>query len=163
MEILLHAPDSLFSERIPENLQGRLTIAEGDSDDLPTIARMNETIFAEERIINTFDRDDLLMLIALYDGEPVGFKIGYRENRFVFYSAKGGVMEEYRKLGIARAMLYAMIDQAQLMGYRRFAYDTFPNMHAGMTIMGLREGFRVVRADFNHAYNDFRLRFEKKL
>jgi GNAT superfamily N-acetyltransferase len=103
------------------------------------------------------------MLIALYDEKPVGFKIGYRENRFVFYSAKGGVLESYRTLGVARAMMYAMIDQAQLMGYRRFAYDTFPNMHPGMTIMGLREGFRVVRADFNQAYHDFRLRFERKL
>ena len=163
MEIITHSTDSLFAERIAVQLEGHLTIAEDAADDLPTIAGMNASIFGEERIINSFDRDDLLMLVALYDEEPIGFKIGYRENRFVFYSAKGGVQEPFRNRGIARAMLYAMLDQAQIMGYKRFAYDTFPNMHPGMTIMGLREGFKVVRADFNHSYHDFRLRFEKTL
>ena len=49
------------------------------------------------------------------------------------------------------------------MGYRRFAYDTFPNKHPGMTVMGLREGFRVTAAGYNAAYRDYRIRFEKKL
>jgi hypothetical protein len=32
-----------------------------------------------------------------------------------------------------------------------------------MTILGLNEGFRVVKADFNKAYKDWRLRLEKGL
>ena len=163
MEIIHHTDDSFFSTLVSDTLDGRLENAEAEMDDLSAIADLNSAIFNEERIINSFDRDDLLMLVALFDGTPVGFKIGYRENRFVFYSAKGGVVEEHRHQGIARAMLFAMMDRAQMMGYKRFVYDTFPNMHSGMTIMGLREGFRVVRADFNHTYRDFRLRLEKKL
>lgn len=132
-------------------------------DQLDVLRPLNKTIFDEERIINTFDRDDLLMYLA-YDGAvPVGFKVGYRENRFCYYSAKGGVLEAYRRQGIARALLYRMQDDARALGYQRFAFDTFPNRDPGMTIMALHEGFRLARADFNSTYRDYRLRFEKAL
>lgn len=130
---------------------------------LDVIRRLNLTIFKEQRIINTFDRDELLMLLAYVDDRPVGFKIGYRESRFVYYSAKGGVLPDYRRLGVARHLLHVMLDHARRSGYTRFAFDTFPNKHPGMTIMGLTEGFRVTKADYNTAYKDYRLRFEKKL
>lgn len=132
-------------------------------DQLDTIRWMNHVIFDEERIINSFEREDLLMLLASVDDEPVGFKIGYRESRQTFYSAKGGVLEEWRRLGISRKLLYAMIEYVRRKGYRTFAFDTFPNKHPGMTVMGLDEGFKVTRADYNPAYKDFRLRFEKKI
>lgn len=132
-------------------------------DSLATIRRLNEVIFEEERIINTFDREDLMILLALVDDVPAGFKIGYRENRFTFYSAKGGILNEYRGRGIARKLLEEMASRAKDWGYRRLAYDTFPNMHPGMTVLGLATGFKVVKADFNTVYRDFRIRFEKPI
>ena len=116
-----------------------------------------------ESIINTFEREDLMMLVAYHAELPVGFKIGYKENRFLFYSAKGGVIDGYRGQGIAQLLLDEMIARASSWGFKRIAYDTFPNMHVGMTVLGLRKGFRVVKADFNTAYNDFRLRLEKAI
>jgi GNAT superfamily N-acetyltransferase len=132
-------------------------------DALPVIRRLNHTIFNEARIINQFDRRDLTMLMAYADEEPVGFKIGYGESRGIFYSAKGGVVEEWRRHGIARQMLADMMEEARQMGYKRFAYDTFPNMHPGMTMMGLIEGFQVTAAGYNATYKDYRIRFEKDL
>lgn len=132
-------------------------------DQLEVVRVLNKAIFDEERIINTFDRDDLLMLVAYVDGEPVGFKIGYRENRFTFYSAKGGVLPAFRRRGIARRLLGEMVSRVSSRGYLRLAYDTFPNRHPGMTVMGLATGFRLVKTDFNATYQDFRLRFEKRL
>ena len=140
-----------------------LRIVEVDQSALDVIRRMNRAIFGERRIINTFDRKDLLMLMAYVDEEPAGFKIGYRENRRTFYSAKGGVMPAYRGDGLARTLLHVMMECAREKGFVVFAYDTFPNMHPGMTILGLREEFQVTRADFNTKYRDYRLRFEKKL
>jgi hypothetical protein len=64
---------------------------------------------------------------------------------------------------VALKMLNEMMDRARERGYIRFAYDTFPNLGAGMTIMGLEEGFRVVKADFNKTYKDWRIRLEKRL
>lgn len=130
---------------------------------LRVIRRLNMTIFDERRIINTFDREDLLMLLALLGEEPVGFKIGYRLRSDTFYSAKGGVLPQYRRRGIARAMLHVMMDCVRDWGYRTFIYDTFPNQHPGMTVLGLSEGFRIVKAGYNAQYDDYRLRFLKEL
>ncbi len=139
------------------------SIIEVDHSAIDVIRDLNVSIFNEERIINTFDREDLMMLLAIVDGDAVGFKIGYRENRFVYYSAKGGVLREHRRQGLAMKMLYEMMSRARRRGYVRFAYDTFPNRGPGMTIMGLSEGFRVVKADFNKTYKDWRIRLEKRL
>ncbi len=140
-----------------------LTIAEVGLDRLDLIRRLNVAIFDEEQIIKTFERDDLLMLVARSEGTAVGFKLGYRLDPRSFYSAKGGVREAYRRRGVARALLYAMLDLVRERGYNRFVYDTFPNKHPGMTVMGLDEGFRVIRAGYSPRYQDYRLRFELSL
>lgn len=129
-------------------------------EELPVIDRLNREIFEEKRIINSFDRGDLLILLAEVKGEPVGFKLGYRQNRMVYYSAKGGVRAPFRGQGIAVALLEEMLRHARKGGYRRFAYDTFPNRHPGMAVMGLKRGFRITEADFNRTYQDFRIRLE---
>jgi len=132
-------------------------------DNMDAIFELNETIFGEERVINTFDRKDLVLLLATFDDVPIGFKVGYRENRFVFYSAKGGVISSFRRRGIALALMDAMMDRARKRGYARLAFDTFPNLHPGMTVLGIQEGFRLMKADYNATYREYRLRFEKRL
>lgn len=151
-------------------------MADGPCEDLPEIRiveaglaqmgvvrSLNEAIFEEERVINTLERDDLLVLLAYLGDEPIGFKIGYRESRFVFYSAKGGVLPEYRRCGVARKLLEEMLRRVKKKGYVRFAFDTFPNRHPGMAVLALTEGFRLTKADYNALYKDYRLRFEKKV
>jgi len=140
-----------------------LTISELSLDEVDIIRQMNCIIFDEERIINTFERQDLMLLVAHFEDIPAGFKVGYRENRFIYYSAKGGVLPEFRRRGIARFLMEAMLDRATDLGYRRFAFDTFPNLHPGMTVLAVNNGFRLVKADYNTAYREYRLRFEKKL
>ena len=127
------------------------------------VQALNRLIFGDDRVLFRLDRDDLVFLLAM-DGEtPVAFKAGYAESATTFYSAKGGVLQEHRRRGIARLLLDRLVDEARAMGYRRFAYDTFPNKHPGMTVMGLAEGFRVTAAGYNAAYRDYRLRFERRL
>ena len=140
-----------------------LTISEISLDEIDVIWQMNRIIFDEDRIINSFERPDLMLLVAHFEGIPAGFKVGYRENRFIYYSAKGGVLPEFRRRGIARFLMEAMIERSDCMGYRRFAFDTFPNLHPGMTVLALDQGFRLVKADYNTAYREYRLRFEKQL
>ncbi len=127
------------------------------------VEALNARIFGDERVIQRLDRAHLLLLLASLDGAPVGFKVGYGESATTFYSAKGGVLEAHRHRGLARAMLHRMMAEARALGYARFAYDTFPNKHPGMTVLGLAEGFVVTAAGYNAAYRDFRIRFEKAL
>lgn len=144
-------------------MQAAISIQQVGFEHLDIIRKLNVTIFEEERVINTFDREDLLMLLAYMDKEPIGFKIGYRQDAETFYSAKGGVLATCRRQGIARMMLYDMLERVKKMGYARFTFDTFPNKHPGMTIMGLEEGFYVAKADFNTVFQDYRLQFEKAI
>ena len=135
------------------------------------IRALNQAVFGDDRVIFRLDRDDLLLLLAVAvpdgraggDRRPVGFKVGYRESAETFYSAKGGVVDGWRRRGVARALLERMEDEARAMGYGTFAYDTFPNKHPGMTALGLAAGFRVTAAGYNAAYRDYRLRFERPL
>jgi GNAT superfamily N-acetyltransferase len=140
-----------------------LTISEVGRERLDLIRDLNVEIFDDDHIINTFERDDLLMLVAWVEGAAVGFKIGYQFDVSGYYSAKGGVKADYRRQSIARALLYALMDAARSRGYERFIYDTFPNKHPGMTVMGLDEGFRVIKANYSPRYEDYRLRFERSL
>lgn len=132
-------------------------------DQIDVIRKMNKVIFDTEHIIRTFDRPALLILLATVGGAPAGFKIGYERRGDTFYSAKGGVMPAFRRRGIARALLYDMVDRARQQEYRRFMYDTFPNKHPGMTVLGLDEEFEVIQAGYSSKYQDYRLRFAKSL
>jgi GNAT superfamily N-acetyltransferase len=149
-----------ISPDAPDAAEVPLDIVEVGLERLDTIRRLNLEIFDDEHIIKTFERDDLLILLACSGGTEVGFKIGYQLNATTFYSAKGGVRPPYRRNGIARALLYAMLHVVARRGYDRFVYDTFPNKHPGMTVLGLDEGFEVVRAGYSTQYQDYRLRFE---
>lgn len=140
-----------------------LRVVEIGMGQIGVIRKLNYEIFQEQRIINTFRRSDLLLLVAYVGETPVGFKVGYRESRRVFYSAKGGVLPAYRRHGIARLLLDEMLTRIRAKGYQVFAYDTFPNRHPGMAVMGLSLGFRLAHADYNAAYQDYRLRFELEL
>lgn len=167
------------SDRVQTTADIALRIERVGMDQFPTVQRLNVAVFDEVRVINQLDRPDLVMLLA-YRGpsagsprqgsgqagraeEPVGFKVGYGESETTFYSAKGGVLEMHRGRGIAKALLVRMMDEARALGYERFAFDTFPNMHPGMTVLGLRAGFRVTAAGYNATYQDYRLRLEKGL
>ncbi len=128
-----------------------------------TIFKLNQVIFDEDRVINSFNRQGLLQLLALHRGRPVGFKIGYEQRPGVFYSAKGGVLPDHRRMGIATALLDEMIAIVRKDGYQKFVFDTFPNMHPGMTMLALAREFRLTKADFNHTYQDYRLQFTREL
>jgi len=140
-----------------------LTIHQLGIGDLDAIRHLNHLIFAEDRVINSFEKEDLLILVARIDGKPVGFKVGYRENKKIFYSAKGGVLPEYRRQGLALHLLKHMMIRAKQMNYSIVAFDTFPNLHPGMTILALANGFRLIKSDFNAVYKEYRLRFERRL
>lgn len=141
----------------------QIQIVQTDLSMLPLLKQLNQRIFGDEQVISRLDREDVIVLIAHIDHQAIGFKVGYLGTEQAFYSAKGGVLLEYRRQGVARQLLYEMMSIAREKGYQKFVFDTFPNLHAGMTIMALKEGFRVINTEFNTTYKDYCIRFEKLL
>lgn len=99
----------------------------------------------------------MVVLGAFIQDIPIGFKIGYGRKEGEFYSAKGGVLPEYRRQKLADAMMYEMIEIAREARFQVFTYDTFPNMNPGMLILGLNYGFKVTYAGYNARYNDYQI------
>lgn len=124
---------------------------------------INRCIFNEERIINRTDHEYMIILRASIQDITVGFKVGYGRKKGVFYSAKGGVLKEYRNMGIAEKLMDEMMLAASFLGYSFFHYDTFPNLHPGMLVLGLKKGFQISDAKYNAQYKDFQITLMKSL
>lgn len=121
------------------------------------ILPMNKILFGEDRVINSYDRNDLLIFLLEVDGLRAGFKVGYGKDEGIFYSAKGGVMPAFRRRGFARLMTLEMMRMAHKLGYSTFEFDTFPNQAPEMLMMGLNDGFKVTDTGWNEVHKDFRI------
>jgi GNAT superfamily N-acetyltransferase len=140
-----------------------ITIRKGSKLDLTKVNMLNYEIFGEDRLINSLDHDYLLILLAEVESVPIGFKIGYGLSAGVFYSAKGGVLSNWRKKGLAKRLLRAMEDTVRLDGYRELRYHTFPTRWPGMLSLGRSAGYDILEAVWNPVYNDYQILMFKKL
>lgn len=152
----------LAPDLLPDGPSG-LHVERVGLDRFDEVRALNAEVFGEGRVIYRLDRVDLTVLLASVAGRAVGYKVGYAESATTFYSAKGGVLDAWRRMGVARTLLLRMEEEARRMGYARFAFDTFPNKHPGMTVLGLAAGYTLATAGYNAAYRDVRLRFERTL
>jgi len=147
---LYDAPELIFSDKSLKLFRLPLT-------QIDRILSMNKILFGEDRVINSYDRNDLLILLLEIDSIRAGFKVGYGQQDGIFYSAKGGVMPAFRRQGLARLMTIEMMKLAANRGYESFEFDTFPNQAPEMLMMGLYDGFKVTDAGWNEVHMDFRV------
>lgn len=140
-----------------------LTVRRDSMPHLDAVMDLNGRVFGERRLINRLDHDPLIFLTAHMHGQLVGFKIGYAQNRKVFYSAKSATDPGFRRRGISRALMDAMIHDAILLGFRELQYDTFPARYPGMMVIGLKYGFRIRCMLWNQDYHDFQVRMVRRL
>jgi GNAT superfamily N-acetyltransferase len=146
----MHTPELVLK-------MGTVSVFRLSISQLNLLQDMNHILFHEDRIINSFEKPDLTLLLLQVDGIRAGFKVGYGLGNGAFYSAKGGVMPVYRRRGFARLLTIEMMKLAQQKGYRRFEFDTFPNKGYEMLVMALSDGFKVTDAGWNEVHNDFRI------
>jgi GNAT superfamily N-acetyltransferase len=125
-------------------------ITEVGPAEYPLIEVLRRTIFDEfgHQILSTLEDDlpeqqDVLCLIAHLEGNPIGFKVGHRDRAGVYYSKCGGVLKDYRRLGLATRMHQWQITFAKARGYYRVWFNTF-NYFQNMVRFGLRHGFLPV-------------------
>lgn len=88
------------------------------------------------------EKREVTAVLAIDDGAPVGFKLGYALNRETFYSWLGGVHPQHRRRGIARALMARQHDDCRARGYRDVQTETL-GTNAAMLIANLESGFEV--------------------
>lgn len=103
-----------------------------------------------------------LCLLAYYQGEPVGFKLGYGLSAECFYSWLGGVLPVFRGMGIAGALRQAQEQWAYQSGYQRVSVKT-QNRYKAMLAMLICADYQVVGFEPKDCVDYHRLMLEKRL
>lgn len=104
-----------------------------------------------------------LILIAAVDNKPVGFKVGYQSSRpDTFYSWMGGVLESYRRKGIATMLAERQEEWAKRNGFLKVSFKT-RNHLTNMVFFGLNRGFIIVDLIKKGEVKDYRIMMEKNL
>jgi predicted GNAT superfamily acetyltransferase len=104
-----------------------------------------------------------LILIATVGNKPVGFKVGYRRyGHDIFYSWIGGVLDEYRRKGIATKLAESQEVWAKTNGFVKVTFKT-RNRLSKMIHFGLNRGFMIVDLIKKGEVKDYRIVMEKVL
>jgi GNAT superfamily N-acetyltransferase len=145
-----------------------LGITEVGPAEYPLLEVLRETIFSEfgHRSLTSFaeildGRRDVLTLIAHLEGNPIGFKVGCGDRPGVYHSRSGGVLKDYRRLGLGRRMQEWQHQFALARGYKQIYFNTF-NHFRDMIRFGLASGFRPVGAEWREL-DAMSFKFVKKL
>lgn len=84
-----------------------------------------------------------LLLVALVEDRVVGYKFGYQDRPGRFYSWLGGVHPDFRRQGVASALMRQQHRLLRRAGYREVRCHT-RNRFRGMLILSLRHGFEII-------------------
>lgn len=135
---------------IPRFKETQLTIKEtSEIKDLEIqfIATVMEKAFGQwdpKWFFSTFNNHQkYFLLMASIENTPVAFKLGYEMSEIQFYSWLGGVIPEYRGLGIASDLMKLQHDWCKKKGYGKIQTKT-QNRFRHMLLLNIRFGFDVV-------------------
>lgn len=103
------------------------------------------------------------LLILAYKGEEaVGFKLGYERSRGVFMSWLGGTHSDYRRKGLAKAMLQRQHSWCKDKGYHTIVTES-TNDYKGMLVLNIKEGFQIVGTQWSNQRRSLGILFSKSL
>ena len=138
-------------------------------------ASLAELLWMHERIFEfpgkaslSFYQDRLqhrlsLALVAVWEGELAGFKVGYQsELPETFYSWMGGVRPEFRGKGIATALAEEQERWAKAQGFTAVFFKT-RNRFPAMIQFGIKRGFKIVDLHPKGGIEDYRIVMHKNL
>lgn len=105
--------------------------------------------------------ENYLLLLAVSNGEVVGFKLGYPLSSSIFYSWVGGVAPAARKRGIARRLLRAQEDILQSRGFSTIRVKSVERF-ASMRSLLAQSGYQLIRVEGSDPATR-KMVFEKRL
>lgn len=132
---------------------------------LTGILRLHERVFGEgqsERVrTEAAGKQRLLTIVAMSDGQVVGYKIGYERKPEHFCSWIGAVAQEFRKRGIGTELMRLQHQWCRVRGYRAIRTTT-KNKWRDMIVLNLRSGFDIIGA-YTDEKGEPKLILEKRL
>ncbi len=121
--------------------------AEITESDIQDIATVMEKAFGEwdpDWFQSTFKNHKTFFLpSARINDQVVAFKLGYESTSAEFYSWLGGVVPEFRGLGIAADLMILQHDWCREQGYSRILTKT-QNRFRDMLLLNIKFGFDVI-------------------
>lgn len=142
----------------PEYRKGSVDEALFVLNRIPELSGGFTKLFLEQRL-----SADGLILVACIDDLPVACKIGYnRYNNDTWYSWLGGVVPEYRKLGIATTLLSELEKWMCMTNFNRIVFKT-RRKHFKMKNWAEKNGFTLIERQERIPEEETRLVFQKNL
>ena len=142
--------------------------SQGEPEDhlLGWLAQLNQAIFkmdeSPDQLASYLEtRSRVLICFALVDGEPIGFKAGTDEGGGLFESWRGGILNSYRRRGIATELIRLQHAWCLENGFSRIRTVTNQE-NTPMLILNLRSGFRIM-GTFLNQQNRLKVLLEKCL
>lgn len=149
------APVSLNIHRIEQISAAQADVVQKLSKDISGQSNSN---FLEE----LHEKKGTLLLLAEVDKKFVGYKWGYQQDEHTFYSWLGGVIPEYRGLGVAMDLMQAQHDWCRTQGYKKIQTKT-GNQFPQMLILNIKAGFKIVNVHTGEQGGEVRIFMEKDL
>lgn len=129
------------------------------SKQLPEFDNPHEENIYEERMQNKSG----LILVATVNGVLAGFKVGY--DKFgdgSFYTWMGGVIPEFRRLGLAKKLAHHQEQYAINKGYNSIILKT-RNKHRNMRLFAVSSGYDVIKVILMKQIEENRIVLKKVL
>ena len=108
------------------------------------------------------NQKNLTVFCFYFENELAGFKAGFELDETKYYSWLGAVSKNYRKLGVARALMQEQHAWAKNQGYALMQTKS-DNRHKAMMQLNLQEGFDIVGTEHTSISPVLKILFEKKL
>ncbi|HEX7009450.1 MAG TPA: GNAT family N-acetyltransferase [Phycisphaeraceae bacterium] len=116
--------------------------------DIPLLTQLYNEVFQPARTEAFFERRFLgrhneLIMLAVVDGRPVGFFVGFELKPDIFFEWLYGVVPAYRRQGIASQLMEAVHAWARDQGYEACRFECH-NQHRPMLHLAIANGYDIV-------------------
>ena len=103
-----------------------------------------------------------LILLTYVEGELAGFKLGYQIEAHCFYSWLGGVVADFRNIGLAKSMLEYQEKWAAAQGFSRLEVKT-RNQYKAMLNMLVANQYQITQVESHSNIAKNKLHLQKSL
>lgn len=101
------------------------------------------TPYTQAEVSTRLANKSCLLLLVRVEGEIAGFKLGYALNQDIFYSWLGGIVPDFRGLGLANQLLNAQENWVKSQRYRMIEVKT-RNCFRSMLKMLIHNQYQII-------------------